>query len=501
MALQPQNERPFGFRDKLGYLFGDFGNDFTFIFAGSYLTLFYTDVLGVSAGLVGVLFVVARCVDAFTDVGMGRLVDTLPPSRGGRFRPWILRVCVPVALASVLMYLYFARSWPYAGKVAYMFATYIFWGSICYTAINIPYGSMASVLSADAGERASLSTFRSVGAMLANLIIAAATPLFLFRTAADGTQTVIPERFTVIAVVYGVCAVACYLLCYALCRERVQAAPPREAKRQSFASLAKALAGNRALTAVIGAALLLLLASLLGQGMNMYLFKDYFNSADMLSLVGFAGVLPMLALAPFAAKLSKRFGKKEAGCVGVGVAAAAYLLMWALRLRSVWAYIGLMLVGSVGVGFFNMVIWAFITDVIGDEEVIAAAKAAHAHHFIQTLPGGYDMELNEDASNVSQGQKQLLTIARAILADNPILILDEATSSVDTRTEIRIQKALDNLMKGRTSFVIAHRLSTIKNADMILVMKDGDIIEQGTHDELLAKNGFYAELYNSQFEE
>ena len=136
-----------------------------------------------------------------------------------------------------------------------------------------------------------------------------------------------------------------------------------------------------------------------------------------------------------------------------------------------------------------------------DEEVIAAAKAAHAHHSIQTLPGGYDMELNEDASNVSQGQKQLLTIARAILADNPILILDEATSSVDTRTEIRIQKALDNLMKGRTSFVIAHRLSTIKNADMILVMKDGDIIEQGTHDELLAKNGFYAELYNSQFEE
>ena len=135
-----------------------------------------------------------------------------------------------------------------------------------------------------------------------------------------------------------------------------------------------------------------------------------------------------------------------------------------------------------------------------DEEVIAAAKAAHAHHFIQTLPGGYQMELNEDASNVSQGQKQLLTIARAILADNPIMILDEATSSVDTRTETRIQKAMDNLMKGRTSFVIAHRLSTIRDADLILVMKDGDIIEQGNHEELLARNGFYADLYNSQFE-
>lgn len=136
-----------------------------------------------------------------------------------------------------------------------------------------------------------------------------------------------------------------------------------------------------------------------------------------------------------------------------------------------------------------------------DEEVIAAAKAAHAHHFISTLPGGYQMELNEDASNVSQGQKQLLTIARAILADNPVLILDEATSSVDTRTEERIQKAMNNLMKGRTSFVIAHRLSTIKDADIILVMKDGDIIEQGNHEELLAKGGFYADLYNSQFEE
>ncbi len=135
-----------------------------------------------------------------------------------------------------------------------------------------------------------------------------------------------------------------------------------------------------------------------------------------------------------------------------------------------------------------------------DEEVVEAAKAAHAHHFIQTLPGGYQMELNEDASNVSQGQKQLLTIARAILANNPVLILDEATSSVDTRTERRIQKAMNNLMQGKTSFVIAHRLSTIQDADLILVMKDGDIIEQGTHEELLEQAGFYASLYQSQFE-
>ena len=136
-----------------------------------------------------------------------------------------------------------------------------------------------------------------------------------------------------------------------------------------------------------------------------------------------------------------------------------------------------------------------------DEEVIEAAKAAHIHHFIKTLPGGYDMELNEEASNISQGQKQLLTIARAILANKPILILDEATSSVDTRTEVLIQKAMNKLMEGRTTFVIAHRLSTIRNADKILVLKDGDIIEQGNHNELLAQKGFYSELYQSQFAE
>ncbi|MEF2656294.1 MAG: ATP-binding cassette domain-containing protein [Eggerthellaceae bacterium] len=136
-----------------------------------------------------------------------------------------------------------------------------------------------------------------------------------------------------------------------------------------------------------------------------------------------------------------------------------------------------------------------------DEEVEAAAKAAFADTFIRTLPGGYDMEINEDASNISQGQRQLLTIARAILADRRMLILDEATSSVDTRTEERIQMAMDNLMQGRTSFVIAHRLSTIRNADLILVLQDGDIVEQGRHEDLLARGGAYADLYNSQFAE
>lgn len=145
-------ERPFGMRDKIGYMFGDFGNDFSFIFASSYLMVFYTKVLGISGFIVGLLFMAARVVDAFTDVTMGRIVDRLRPAKDGRFRPWIRRMCIPVAVASTIMYLYFVKDWAYGWKIVYMVVTYLLWGSFCYTAINIPYGSMASVISSDPGE-------------------------------------------------------------------------------------------------------------------------------------------------------------------------------------------------------------------------------------------------------------------------------------------------------------------------------------------------------------
>ena len=158
-----EKKRPFGMRDKLGYLFGDFGNDFSFIFASSYLMVFYTKVLGISGFAVGMLFLLARVVDAFTDVTMGRIVDHMKPARDGRFRPWIRRMCIPVAVASTLMYASFIQDWPESAKMIYVVITYLLWSSFCYTAINIPYGSMASVISPDAGERASLSTFQESG--------------------------------------------------------------------------------------------------------------------------------------------------------------------------------------------------------------------------------------------------------------------------------------------------------------------------------------------------
>ena len=223
--------RPFGIRDKLGYMFGDFGNDFTFIFAGTYLMVFYTKVLGISGAAVGTLFLAARVVDAFTDVTMGRLVDKMRPARDGRFRPWIRRMCIPVAVASTLMYLYAVKDWSYGAKMTYVVITYLLWSSFCYTAINIPYGSMASVISSEAGDRASLSTFRSVGASLASLVIGILVPLYIYQTDALGNQVVIPERFTITAVVLGIGAVVCYVLCYVMCEERVAFETKEERKQ------------------------------------------------------------------------------------------------------------------------------------------------------------------------------------------------------------------------------------------------------------------------------
>ena len=214
--------RPFGMRDKLGYLFGDLGNDFFFILASSFLTVFYTKVLGVEGAVVGTLFLVARFVDAVTDLTMGRIVDRAQPGKDGRFRPWIRRMCVPVVLSGVLMFIPAAANLPMNWKLVYIYATYLLWGSFCYTGINIPYGSMASVLTDEPVQRSSLSTFRSVGAAIASVAVTFAVPLIIYETGDNGAQIVKGDRFLPLAVVFAVLALICYLLCYRMTTERVQ---------------------------------------------------------------------------------------------------------------------------------------------------------------------------------------------------------------------------------------------------------------------------------------
>ncbi len=371
--------RPFGLRDKLGYLFGDFGNDFTFIFASSYLMVFYTKVLGISGAIVGVLFLAARCVDAFTDVTMGRIVDRMRPAADGRFRPWIRRMCIPVAVTSSLMYLYFVKDFSYPVKMIYVVVTYLLWGSFCYTAINIPYGSMASVISTDAGERASLSTYRSLGAALASLVIGSLVPLFVYETDSAGNQIVNPVRFTVTAVIFGALAVVCYLLCYFLCTERVSFEKKDSVKKAEKTAagprqLAVSLLTNRPLLSIVGAALILLLATMLSQTLNTYLFLDYFKNAKALAWVNLISVSGMLLVAPFASKISRSIGKKESGSVAVLVAAVVYIVLYFLRIRTIPVFMVYLFFGMTGMGFFNMITWAFITDVIDYQEVKTGSR-------------------------------------------------------------------------------------------------------------------------------
>lgn len=364
---EKNNVRPFGFKDKIGYMFGDFGNDFTFILSSSFMLKFYTDVMGIHAAVVGVLMMAARFVDAFTDVAMGQIVDRSKPTKDGKFKPWLRRMAGPVAISSFLVFQSGFANMPYLFKVVWMIVTYILWGSIFYTSINIPYGSMASAISADAKDRASLSTWRSIGSTLAGLVIGVGTPLFAYETV-NGNTILSGNRMTIIAGVFSVMAVICYMLCFKLATERVEV--PQNNTKFNFGDLMKSLVTNRSLIGIIAAAILLLLVMLTMQGMNAYLFPNFYGNVAAQSVAALAGSLVMLVVcAPLATKLSAKYGKKELAIGSCLFGAVVYLICWVLKPENPYTYVVFYVVANIGVGFFNMVIWAMITDVIDDAEV------------------------------------------------------------------------------------------------------------------------------------
>lgn len=359
--------RPFGMKDKLGYMFGDFGNDFTFILSSSFMLKFYTDVMGISAAVVGLLMMVARFIDAFTDVTMGQIVDRSKPTKDGKFKPWIKRMCGPVAIASFLIYQSGFANMAYGFKVFWMVVTYILWGSIFYTSINIPYGSMASAVSADPKDRADLSTWRTIGGALAGLVIGVGTPMFAYEVV-NGNTVLSGSRMTIIAGVFGVLAIICYLLCFKLVRERVEV--PANNTKLNIGKLLGSLVTNRSLLGIIAAAIALLLAMLTMQGMAGYVFPNYYGNATAQSMSSLTGTAAMLVIcAPFASKLSAKYGKKELSVVSCVAAAIVYLVCLIVHPSNAFVYVGFFTVAYIGLGFFNTVIWAMITDVIDDAEV------------------------------------------------------------------------------------------------------------------------------------
>lgn len=359
--------KAFGFRDKLGYMFGDFGNDFTFILSSMLLMKFYSDVMGVSVGLVGIMMMVARFVDAFTDVAMGQIVDRSRPGKHGKFKPWILRMCGPVAIASFLMYAAWFENMPMAFKVFWMFFTYLLWGSVFYTSINIPYGSMASAVSADPKHRAELSNWRTIGASLAGTIIGVLIPVLVYYEDAAGNQVLSGQKVMIVALVCSIGSVICYLLCHTMITERVKV----EQKTDKF-SLGKLLSGlvhNKALIGIVVATVFMLLVQLTSQTMTTYVYPNYFRNTVAQSAAGLVGVIITLICAAFTVRLSERFGRKELAIFASLLGAVVFFLAYVIQIENAWVFVGFYALSYIGLAVFSLICWAMITDVIDDTEV------------------------------------------------------------------------------------------------------------------------------------
>ncbi len=361
--------KPFGLGDKIGYLFGDFGNDFTFILASSFLLKFYTDVMEVPAAAVGMIMMIARFVDAFTDVAMGRLCDRSKQTKAGKFKPWIMRMSIPVALASFLMYQSSLAHMSLTFKIAYLFVTYILWGSIFYTSINIPYGSMASAISPEASDRHSLSTFRSLGGTFAGVVIGAIIPKVVYENIGDKV-VLNGSKFTMVAGLFSVLAVICYFLCYYLITERVvvEVSADKQKENNVFKMLKNA-ASNRALISLIVASIILLLTQLTMSSMGNYVYPNYYKSTTAQSVSALVMLVAMLLAATISKPLSKKFGKAEVSIGACLFATAIFLFLYIARPQNVWVYVILQTFCWTGLGMFNMVIWALVTDVIDYSEI------------------------------------------------------------------------------------------------------------------------------------
>lgn len=362
-----QQGRPFGLRDRLGYMFGDFGNDFTFILSSMFLMKFYTDVMGVSGGIVGIMMMVARFVDAFTDVTMGQIADRSRTGPRGKFAPWLLRMSGPVAVASFLMYASWFRNMPMVFKIFWMFFTYILWGSVFYTSVNIPYGSMASAITAEPRERAQLSNWRTIGASLAGAAIGIILPLAVYYTDEAGNKVLSGTRMAWAAFICSVGALLCYLLCYRMCTERVKV--EQKSGKFSLRELLSGIIHNKPLIGIIVSSVCLLIAQLSLQTMANYIFPNYYGNVAAQSASSLVTTVVTLLCAIFTVQLSQKLGRKTLGILVSAFSAAVLIIAYFFRAPNAWIFVVFYGLASVGIGVYSLITWAMITDVIDDTEV------------------------------------------------------------------------------------------------------------------------------------
>lgn len=361
------NPKPFGLKDKLGYLFGDLGNDTFFALASSFLMLYYTNVLGIHPGIIGLIFVIARVWDAFADILWGRFIDTRPYHPAGKFRPWIIRCAPLLVICGALMFVKIPGMTDNFNAV-FAFVTYLIWGTL-YSTVNIPYGSLASVITNDSVERSALSTFRSMGGTISYQMIGIVVPLFVFIANKPSG-----ERFSAIAVIIAVFAMICYVLCYQLTTERITLANAGQKQNFDLNVTIKALWQNKPFLYIVLASLTLLLGMMVTGSLNSYLFMDYFHNGKLLSVYFMLGFGIMAIVAPLVAPLTKKYGKKEVAAVGMLVSAVAYFLLFLFPVRNVYWYLGLIFVADLGRNFFFYTTWAFVADVIDYHEYLTGRR-------------------------------------------------------------------------------------------------------------------------------
>lgn len=364
--------RPFGLRDKVGYMFGDFGNDFTFILSSMMLMKFYSDVMGIDTALIGTMMMVARFLDAFTDVTMGQIVDRSKTTKKGKFLKWILWMSVPVSLASFLMYAQWFREFPLPFRIFWMFFSYLMWGSVFYTSINIPYGSMVSAISPEPKHRAELSNWRSIGAALASMVIGVVLPLLVFYKDENGNEVLSGKRVMLAALICSIGAVICYMLCYNLVTERVEL--QQKTEKFSFSLMLKGLAKNKALLGIVAATVCMLLVQLTLSQMTTYVFPNYFRNTTAQSAAGLIGVIITLICAAFTVRISEKFGRKNLAIAGSLIGGVVFIVAFFIKTVNPWVFVAFYALSYVGLAVFSLICWAMITDVIDDTEVQTGSR-------------------------------------------------------------------------------------------------------------------------------
>lgn len=374
-----KNTNKFNLRDKIGYMFGDFGNDFYFVTVGTFLTVFYTDVLGISGTIIGLLFLVARFWDGITDIMMGRIIDTSKPAKDGKFRPWIRRMAIPLAVSGILLFVPVTNiSMPL--RIAYACVTYILFG-MAYTGVNIPYGSMSSVMTDDSAERASLSTFRNIGSSISSAIVNALIPIFCFVTitnaAGESIQKPDGMRFLTIMVVFAILALGCHYLCHKLCSERINrdSSTSGQSSDGGVKVALKGIVHNKPLIVLLSVSIILLLSQQVSNTMNTYVYSQYFKQSGLLSLAGILMTICTFALAPFISKIVGRFGKKASVVTASITSGFFYIVLGMLHTQSVTVYLIVSLLATFGAAFFNTIIWALVLDVIDYQEMTTGYRS------------------------------------------------------------------------------------------------------------------------------